>query len=97
MGIPISKWAETTYKQEAAHILDEALEKHPYAKAVRLMEEGIVQDTINGIAQELKVDLIIMGIHGRTGLNHFFMGSVAEHVIRHASVPVMVIPAPNNN
>jgi nucleotide-binding universal stress UspA family protein len=38
------------------------------------------------------VDLIITPTHGRTGLRHVLIGSVAEHVVRHASCPVLVIP-----
>lgn len=38
------------------------------------------------------VDLIVISTHGRTGLGHMFIGSVAEHVVRHAHCPVLVIP-----
>jgi universal stress protein A len=38
------------------------------------------------------VDLIIAPTHGRTGLGHVLIGSVAERVVRHASCPVLVIP-----
>ena len=43
-------------------------------------------------AAEQQVDLIVMGTHGRTGLQHLLIGSVAERVIRLAPCPVMVIP-----
>ena len=36
-------------------------------------------------------DLIVMGTHGRTGLRHLFLGSVAEKVVRHASCPVLTV------
>ena len=39
------------------------------------------------------VDLIVISTHGRTGLGHVLIGSVAEHVVRHAHCPVLVIPA----
>lgn len=42
-------------------------------------------------AEELKADLIVMGSHGRKGLQHLLMGSVAEHVVHHARCPVMVV------
>jgi len=39
------------------------------------------------------VTLIVMSTHGRTGLRHFLLGSVAEKIIRQAQCPVMVIPS----
>lgn len=38
------------------------------------------------------IDIIVMGTHGRTGIKHVFIGSVAEKTIRHSPVPVFVIP-----
>ena len=40
------------------------------------------------------VDMIVMATHGRTGLSRWRLGSVAERVVRAATVPVLVIPAP---
>jgi len=42
------------------------------------------------------VDLIVISTHGRTGLGHILIGSVAEHVVRYAHCPVLVIPARPN-
>jgi nucleotide-binding universal stress UspA family protein len=41
------------------------------------------------------VDLIVISTHGRTGLGHLLIGSVAQHVVRYAHCPVLVIPARN--
>ncbi|MCH9662988.1 MAG: universal stress protein [Gammaproteobacteria bacterium] len=41
-------------------------------------------------AKAKQADLIVMGTHGRTGMNHFLIGSVAERVVRLAPCPVMV-------
>jgi len=40
-----------------------------------------------------RADLIVMGTHGREGIDHFLLGSVAEGVSRHAAVPVMLVRA----
>ena len=37
-------------------------------------------------------DMIVAGTHGRTGLSHIVMGSVAEGLVRHSTIPVVVIP-----
>src|SRR6185436_11899510 len=41
-----------------------------------------------------QIDLIIVGTHGRNGFAHFFMGSVAQHVVRRASCPVLTVRHP---
>ena len=47
--------------------------------------------TIVEQAKAGKFDLIVMGTHGRTGLSHLFMGSVAEQVLRTAPCPVLTV------
>lgn len=47
-------------------------------------------------AKEIGVDLIVLATHGRTGLAHVLMGSVAEHVIRYAPCPVFVVRNPKD-
>jgi nucleotide-binding universal stress UspA family protein len=42
-------------------------------------------------SEDQKVDLIVMGTHGRTGLSHFLLGSVAEKVVRHARCAVLTV------
>ncbi|HMC94027.1 MAG TPA: universal stress protein, partial [Polyangia bacterium] len=37
-------------------------------------------------------DLIVMGTHGRSGLAHALMGSVAERVVRHCPCPILIVP-----
>lgn len=46
-------------------------------------------------AQEFGADLIIMGTHGRSGLSHVLIGSVAEKVVRSAHCPVMTVKPEN--
>jgi universal stress protein A len=45
-------------------------------------------------AEQEQADLIVMGSHGRTGLSHVLLGSVAERVVRHAPCPVLVARLP---
>lgn len=44
---------------------------------------------IVGAATRLPADVIVISTHGRTGLKHVLLGSVAEHVVRHARCPVL--------
>ena len=53
--------------------------------------EGLPADVICAIAEREGADLIVMGTHGRRGLSHLLLGSVAEQVLRHGSCPVLTI------
>jgi universal stress protein A len=46
------------------------------------------------IAEREHADIIVMGSHGRTGLSHVLLGSVAERVVRYAPCPVLVVRPP---
>jgi universal stress protein A len=52
---------------------------------------GHPADTIVRVAQERAADLIVMSTHGRTGLQHVLLGSVAEKVVRLAPCPVLTV------
>jgi len=52
---------------------------------------GPPADTIARVARELGADLIVMGTHGRTGVQHVLLGSVAEKVVRMAPCPVLTV------
>ncbi|MBK9265273.1 MAG: universal stress protein [Polyangiaceae bacterium] len=56
-----------------------------------VLREGDPATEILAAAAELKVSMIVMGTHGRKGLAHLFLGSVAEKVLRKANVPVMSV------
>lgn len=52
---------------------------------------GVPVDTVIDYARLLKVDLIVVATHGRTGLSHVLLGSVAERIVREAPCPVLTI------
>jgi nucleotide-binding universal stress UspA family protein len=58
-----------------------------------LVKEGDTGDAILEAAAEIKPDVIVMGTHGRRGLEKILLGSVAEKVLRHSTVPMYIIPA----
>jgi len=55
------------------------------------IERGIPDEEIVEYAEGEGIDMIVMGTHGRTGLSHFLLGSVAEKVLRQATVPVFLV------
>lgn len=60
------------------------------ATAVALSGER-PEHAISEYAREHDIDLIVVGTHGRSGLSHLIMGSVAEHIVRIAPCPVLVV------
>ena len=82
------------------HALDDEAEQIVHDAAARV--RGVIAaatavingQTVPGIldyAAGHMCDLIVMGSHGRTGISRALVGSVAEGIVRHASVPVMII------
>ena len=53
--------------------------------------EGFPEECILDYAKRQEADIIIMGSHGRRGLKRMILGSVAEHVVRRAPCPVLVV------
>ena len=56
-----------------------------------ILRKGLDYVEINKYADEKEIDLIVIATHGRTGLVHTLLGSVAEKVIRYSKRPVLVI------
>jgi universal stress protein A len=57
---------------------------------------GTVHSAISEAAGRLNADLVVMGTHGRTGVGHMLLGSVAEKVVRTCPVPVLTLRRPTS-
>ncbi|MCB1052511.1 MAG: universal stress protein [Acidobacteria bacterium] len=66
-------------------------EDHEIQNASQTVEVGVPSTEIVHHADETNADLIVVGSHGRSGLSHFLLGSVAEQVLRKANCPVLVV------
>lgn len=86
--------AEITFEleQQAQAHLDTMLKELPVPATYEVCF-GRAPDEITELATREPCDLIIMGSHGRTGLAHLLVGSVAEAVVRHAPCPVLIVRA----
>ena len=80
-------------KERARAALDDLAGKLPRVGR-RLVRRGHARDVTLAVAGAIKADLIVMGTHGRRGVQHLFIGSVAEYVVRNARVPVTTVRAP---
>lgn len=81
-------------RKEATRNLSDFVEASKWRSLKRILRQGLhgTAEEIIRASDEEKVDLIMVGTHGRTGLAKFFLGSVAEAVLRKAECDVLAIP-----
>ena len=84
---------EKEIAEGAQKMMDSFCDKH--LKEFRNFEQSVISgvpaDEIVKKADECGADLIIMGTHGRKGMDHLLFGSTAERVVRNANCPVMTV------
>ncbi|MGC2626737.1 MAG: universal stress protein [Candidatus Udaeobacter sp.] len=93
-GVRLSGLAEAV--EETARQEMDALKEMDFLRGLPVQTEilpGVAIDEICAAAGDHEVDLIVTSTHGRTGLKHALIGSVAEHVVRYAEAPVLVVPS----
>jgi len=69
------------------HLVDTMVSTH----VLVVTEQTVVQSIVDA-ARDLEASLIVMGTHGRSGLERFVFGSTTEGVIRHSRIPVLAVP-----
>jgi len=82
----------TAQKEAAIKELKLVQDKFPNIPIEIYVEVGNAKDVVIEKAIMDKVDYIVVGTHGRNGFSHVVMGSTAEYIVRHATMPVMVVP-----
>ena len=94
MSMVPTPWDEIYTAQREAAIKELKLvqDKFPNIPIDIYVEVGNAKDVVIEKAFKEKVDYIVVGTHGRTGFSHVVMGSTAEYIVRHATMPVMVVP-----
>lgn len=79
-------------KAKLDELKSKLLKDYPDLNIDLLIEESNdIGEALIAVQQKLKADLIILGSHGRKGLNRVLMGSVAESVLRDAGCPVLIV------
>jgi nucleotide-binding universal stress UspA family protein len=78
------------YVAKVADDLKDDLNKHGVAVKTAVVP-GRADEVILDYTSENQVDLIIMSTHGRSGVSRWIFGSVADRVVHHATVPVLIV------
>ncbi len=112
LGVAMAPWAQMAFvnydsveaalRESGTRILDAALAEASTAGVAA--ESAMLETDVDDLAGELLAQaerwgagLIVMGTHGRRGLAHLILGSVAEGVVRGASVPVLLVRVPGGD
>lgn len=94
LPLPIREPKDEFRTEEARALLGKA--RAAFGSGVEVATDVISSDriakAISAYAREKKVDLLCFATHGRTGLKHVALGSVAEAILRSSSVPMLVFP-----
>lgn len=96
VSVTLADHARREAEKGMQEFLADAKSKGSLPVASRIVA-GAPYATILAACDESGCDLVVMGTHGRTGLSHLVLGSVAEKVVRHAKCPVMTVRAPRNS
>ena len=85
---------ETQWADDGQSVV-EAVKKAAQAKGVvtqaMTVKSDVVSDAILAAAKKLQCDLIVMASHGRKGIKRLLLGSETQHVLTHATIPVLVL------
>jgi len=83
----------------AAEKLDQFSETviHQDPDVMKIIERGSPSDAILKTAREIRADLIVMGTHGHSGYERFFLGSVTNKVLHKATLPVLIVCRPTHH
>ena len=94
MQAPLPDPLQSAESQESSAQLPWPQPSDPQIPVEHRLVEGDPAEEILRLTEALRCDLIVMGTHGRTGLERFLTGSVAEEVLRKAGCPVLVVKNP---
>lgn len=84
---------ENTLYEGAKKSMEDFLKEHfsDFPDVEPVLEKGDVVETILRVAQEKGADMIVIGTHGRKGLDRILFGSVAEGVVKNSPIPVVTL------
>ena len=81
-----------SYKKEVEDSLDKMIQTYGKGKEViKFMPEGFPRESIINTSEQWNADLIVIGLHGKSGIGIFVMGSISQYISLYSKVPVMIV------
>ena len=98
LSVPDAPWVITSdvvqsIESASRGALERLIKNRGGAKIKPMLRSGDARAQIEAACAEVGADLIVMGTHGRRGIAHALLGSVAEYVMRTAAIPVLTVRA----
>ena len=90
-GLSADTWLEAERERAGAAIKATVAELPDKVSVEATQREGVPKTEIVDAVTEVPADLVVMGTHGRTGLDPYLIGSVAETVVRESPVPTLTV------
>lgn len=87
----LERWSEDREQAASSRLKELAASMGSGVQVETATDDGVPWDSIVKRAEKHGCDHIVMGTHGRSGLKHVLLGSVAERVVRHAPCSVTVV------
>ena len=81
-----------TIELGAKNFLSATIERLHDRNIKKAVLEGPTADAILEYAQECHMDLLVVGTHGHSGLEHLLMGNTAGRLVRHSKIPILLVP-----
>lgn len=79
-------------KKEVENSLDKMIQTYAKGKdVVKFMPEGFPRESIIKTSEQWNADLIVIGLHGKSGIGIFVMGSISQYISLYSKVPVMIV------
>lgn len=91
IGLGTEAWEDAERERAERAVSDAVSTLSDEITVERHVESGVPHTEILDYADAADIDLIVMGTHGRTGLDHYLIGSIAERVVRQSPVPVLTV------
>jgi len=90
--IQTGTFLEEQARKNIRHMMEKYVLKSMEGQVQQILTEGLPREEILRKLNDWQAEVLVVGTHGRKGLAHLLLGSTAEYLVRHAKIPVLVIP-----